>query len=234
MARASHCCARCAPAAPLPLPEDNAATAGAVHRYFTSHNSVRAVVLLAVGVCVWFCCCRSSPSSRPAGKQIVSPIPISEPPPTTSTHIPTHTGLGECGSAGTSEKSALRDSTGRLRAVSLLDAADPPSAETDGTSLTGSRQGFGMSRSVTNPLAMQSRRGAGDALMDSHFSEDLEQSSMSQQLDFMMSSMRSKIQTAVADMQAELQEELQEDDLKIHHVLGQGAFGTVYHGPSFP
>jgi hypothetical protein len=62
-----------------------------------------------------------------------------------------------------------------------------------------------------------------------HYSDD-NASSTSQQLDIMMSSMRSKIQSAVADMQAELQEELQEDDLKIHHVLGQGAFGTVYAG----
>lgn len=54
---------------------------------------------------------------------------------------------------------------------------------------------------------------------------------MSQQLEFLMSSMRSKIQNAVSEMQAQLQEELQEEDLKIHHVLGQGAFGTVYHGP---
>lgn len=53
---------------------------------------------------------------------------------------------------------------------------------------------------------------------------------MSQQLDFLMSSMRSKIQNAVSEMQAQLQEELQEEELKIYHVLGQGAFGTVYHG----
>jgi hypothetical protein len=53
---------------------------------------------------------------------------------------------------------------------------------------------------------------------------------MSQQLDFLMTSMRSKIQNAVSEMQAQLQEELQEEELKIYHVLGQGAFGTVYHG----
>jgi serine/threonine protein kinase len=56
---------------------------------------------------------------------------------------------------------------------------------------------------------------------------------MSQQLDFLMSSMRSKIQNAVSEMQAQLQEELQEEELKIYHVLGQGAFGTVYHGAPF-
>lgn len=57
---------------------------------------------------------------------------------------------------------------------------------------------------------------------------------MSQQLDFLMSSMRSKIQNAVSEMQAQLQEELQEEELKIYHVLGQGAFGTVYHGAFCP
>lgn len=42
--------------------------------------------------------------------------------------------------------------------------------------------------------------------------------------------MRNKIQLAISDMQSALQDELQEDELKIHGVLGQGAFGTVYHG----
>lgn len=69
------------------------------------------------------------------------------------------------------------------------------------------------------------RRGA-DAEPGSGRSSD----GMSQQLEFLMSSMRSKIQNAVSEMQAQLQEELQEEDLMIHHVLGQGAFGTVYHG----
>lgn len=69
------------------------------------------------------------------------------------------------------------------------------------------------------------RRG-GDVEPGSGRSSD----GMSQQLEFLMSSMRSKIQNAVSEMQAQLQEELQEEDLMIHHVLGQGAFGTVYHG----
>lgn len=38
------------------------------------------------------------------------------------------------------------------------------------------------------------------------------------------------IQLAISDMQSALQDELQEDELKIHGILGQGAFGTVYHG----
>lgn len=42
--------------------------------------------------------------------------------------------------------------------------------------------------------------------------------------------MRNKIQLAVSKMQSALQDELQEDELVIHGVLGQGAFGTVYHG----
>jgi hypothetical protein len=42
--------------------------------------------------------------------------------------------------------------------------------------------------------------------------------------------MRNKIQLAISEMQNALQDELQEDELKIHGVLGQGAFGTVYHG----
>eukprot|EP00892_Ulva_mutabilis_P005445 jgi/Ulvmu1/3272/UM151_0020.1 len=42
--------------------------------------------------------------------------------------------------------------------------------------------------------------------------------------------MRFKIQNAIDEMQQELKDELQEDQLKIHGVLGQGAFGTVYHG----
>jgi hypothetical protein len=44
--------------------------------------------------------------------------------------------------------------------------------------------------------------------------------------------MRNKIQLAISEMQNALQDELQEDELKIHGVLGQGAFGTVYHGMS--
>lgn len=42
--------------------------------------------------------------------------------------------------------------------------------------------------------------------------------------------MRFRIQHAIDEMQQELKDELQEDQLKIHGVLGQGAFGTVYHG----
>jgi hypothetical protein len=44
--------------------------------------------------------------------------------------------------------------------------------------------------------------------------------------------MRIKIQQAISEMQSALQDEFQEDELKIHGVLGQGAFGTVYHGTS--
>lgn len=45
---------------------------------------------------------------------------------------------------------------------------------------------------------------------------------------------RNKIQLAISEMQNALQDELQEDELKIHGMLGQGAFGTVYHGMYSP
>lgn len=38
------------------------------------------------------------------------------------------------------------------------------------------------------------------------------------------------IHSAVVKMQLDVKEELSEEDLIIHGVLGQGAFGTVYHG----
>lgn len=40
------------------------------------------------------------------------------------------------------------------------------------------------------------------------------------------------IHSAVVKMQLDVKEELSEEDLIIHGVLGQGAFGTVYHGAS--
>lgn len=93
---------------------------------------------------------------------------------------------------------------GISHAVAEFDAVGSPCTTTPG--------GRGRGREVIEPGSGRSSDG------------------MSQQLEFLMSSMRSKIQNAVSEMQAQLQEELQEEDLKIHHVLGQGAFGTVYHG----
>lgn len=42
--------------------------------------------------------------------------------------------------------------------------------------------------------------------------------------------LRNMIHTAVVQMQGDLKDELNEEDITIHGVLGQGAFGTVYHG----
>jgi hypothetical protein len=185
-----------------------------------------AAVLAIAATMLWLCCWRkrSTRSAAPhcSGKQIISPIPISTPPPTTSYNIPTHDATDPA-SADHSDNSMGREPS-CLRAVSPIDFVQSRS-DTDERSIFAAKPPRSTcSTDVVNPLAQLQP----EDIELSRFSE--ENSSMSQQLDFMMSSMRSKIQTAVADMQAELQEELQEDDLKIHHVLGQGAFGTVYHG----
>ena len=116
---------------------------------------------------------------------------------------------------------AMRDASGQFGGASRGSSRDARSAR------AANAPPMDVQPLTSNPLAARPRLAA-DVVGDSINSDQDE--SVSQHLDFMMSSMRHKIQTAVADMQAELQQELQEDDLKIHHVLGQGAFGTVYHG----
>jgi hypothetical protein len=46
--------------------------------------------------------------------------------------------------------------------------------------------------------------------------------------------LRNMIHSAVVQMQDDLKDELNEEDIIIHGVLGQGAFGTVYHGTRLP
>jgi hypothetical protein len=46
----------------------------------------------------------------------------------------------------------------------------------------------------------------------------------------MTDALKQMIQSAVVKMQIDVKEELSEEDIVIHGVLGQGAFGTVYHG----
>ena len=42
--------------------------------------------------------------------------------------------------------------------------------------------------------------------------------------------LKNMIHSAVVKMHVDLKDELHEEDITIHGVLGQGAFGTVYHG----
>jgi hypothetical protein len=44
----------------------------------------------------------------------------------------------------------------------------------------------------------------------------------------------SKLAAAVKEMQGALQAELHEDQLQLFQKLGQGGFGTVYHGAFQP
>ena len=43
-----------------------------------------------------------------------------------------------------------------------------------------------------------------------------------------------KVAAAVKEMQGALQEELHDDHLQLYRKLGQGGFGTVYHGTPPP
>jgi hypothetical protein len=63
-------------------------------------------------------------------------------------------------------------------------------------------------------------------------SKQLESSSGVSQNDSeaMTDALKQMIQSAVVKMQLDVKEELSEEDIVIHGVLGQGAFGTVYRG----
>lgn len=150
----------------------------------------------------------------------MSPIPITSAPPSSAAipaQIQQHVAAASAVSEPSQEVPSVRQMSHEDFVQSRSDMTDERS--TFGAKASASTMDADINKTLRKPLPEESPRCSDDNA-----------STLSQQLDLMMSSMRSKIQSAVADMQAELQEELQEDDLKIHHVLGQGAFGTVYAG----
>lgn len=198
-----------------------------------SSEQISLYAVLALAAIAGLCCWRrrrrqggGKGALRRGGKQVIQPIPLSGGGAASSSAIPAAAANGTR-SGPHSDLSSVREGI-YPRTLSPVDFVEsrPDSDDRSTLGLRASRSSF-LTDTITNVLNPLAQRHINDVAGDSIGSSE---GAMSQQLDTMMSSMKIKIQTAVANMQAELQEELQEDDLKIHHVLGQGAFGTVYHG----